>query len=53
MIEMLNKEGRPDRWEEIYNLYESVYRRQNKIQPLLPIYLGRGTRCRIQICKRG
>lgn len=40
MIEMLNKEGRPDRWEEIYHIYESVYRRQNKIQPLLPMYLG-------------
>ncbi len=40
MIEMLNKEGRPDRWEEIYHIYESVYRRQNKIQPLMPIYLG-------------
>ena len=40
MIEMLNKEGRPDRWEEIYHIYESVHRRQNKIQPLMPIYLG-------------
>ncbi len=40
MIDMLNKEGRPDRWEEIYHIYESIYRRQNKIQPLMPIYLG-------------
>ena len=39
-IEALNKEGQPDRWEEIFNLYQSINIRQNKIKPLLPIYLG-------------
>lgn len=40
MIKVLNTEGRPDRWEEIYHIYESVHNRQNKIKPLLPIFIG-------------
>ncbi|MFI5171558.1 MAG: hypothetical protein ACHQFW_04165 [Chitinophagales bacterium] len=40
MIKVLNTEGRPDRWEEIYHIYESVYTRQEKIKPLLPIFIG-------------
>jgi len=39
-IKALNTEGRPDRWEEIYMIYSSVYNRQEKIRPLLPLYLG-------------
>ncbi len=39
-IKALNSEGRPDRWEEIYNIYQSISRRQHKIEPLLPLYLG-------------
>ena len=40
MIKSLNTEGRPDRWEEIYDIYQRVYNRQQKIKPLLPLYLG-------------
>jgi hypothetical protein len=39
-IKALNTEGRPDRWEEIYGIYSSIYNRQEKIKPLLPLYLG-------------
>ncbi len=40
IIKSLNTEGRPDRWEDIYHVYESIYNRQQKIKPLLPLYLG-------------
>lgn len=40
MIKALHDEGRPDRWEEVYNIYSSIYNRQEKIKPLLPLYLG-------------
>ncbi len=40
LIKAMNTEGRPDRWEEIYNIYQSIARRQHKIEPLLPLYLG-------------
>lgn len=36
-IHSLNLEGNPDRWEEIYNVYQAISRRQNKINPLLPL----------------
>lgn len=39
-IKSLNTEGSPDRWEEIYNVYERIYGRQLKIRPLLPLYVG-------------
>jgi len=39
-IKSLNTEGRPDRWEEIYMIYQSISRRQHKIEPLMPLYLG-------------
>ncbi|MFN7014615.1 MAG: hypothetical protein ACK4ON_10145, partial [Bacteroidia bacterium] len=38
-IQSLNLEGNPDRWEEIYKVYQGISRRQNKISPLLPIYI--------------
>ncbi len=44
MIDALNREGQPDRWEEIYYLYNDINIRQNKIKPLLPIYLGKEER---------
>lgn len=39
-IKALHTEGRPDRWESVYGIYQSVYNRQEKIKPLLPLYLG-------------
>lgn len=38
-IKALNLEGNPDRWEDIYNVYQSIGRRQNKINPLLPLFI--------------
>lgn len=38
-IRSLNMEGQPDRWEEIYQVYQGISRRQNKIAPLLPLYI--------------
>ena len=39
-IKALNTEGSPDRWEEIFNVYERISARQIKITRLLPLYLG-------------
>ncbi|HRF74962.1 MAG TPA: hypothetical protein PLJ00_00650 [Chitinophagales bacterium] len=39
-IKALNTDGSPDRWEEIYNVYEKIYGRQLKIKRLLPLYVG-------------
>ncbi|MEZ5014294.1 MAG: hypothetical protein R2794_08390 [Chitinophagales bacterium] len=44
MIDALHKEGRPDRWDDIYDLYQEIARRQNKISPLLPLYVGQEER---------
>ena len=38
-IKTLHLDGQPDRWEKIYDVYQSIGRRQNKIAPLLPLYL--------------
>lgn len=38
-IKALNLEGNPDRWEDIYNVYQSISRRQNRIKPLLPLFI--------------
>ncbi|MBC8047500.1 MAG: hypothetical protein H7Y00_11945 [Fimbriimonadaceae bacterium] len=38
-IKQLNYEGQPDRWEDIYSIYQSISRRQNKINPLIPLYV--------------
>lgn len=38
-IKALNLEGNPDRWEDIYNVYQSIGRRQNRIKPLLPLFI--------------
>lgn len=43
-IRALNLEGNPDRWEEIYNVYQGISRRQNKINPLLPLYIASESR---------
>ncbi|MFN0274294.1 MAG: hypothetical protein ACKVPJ_00990 [Chitinophagales bacterium] len=36
-IYQLHSEGQPGRWESVYNLYQSISRRQHKIEPLLPL----------------
>lgn len=38
-IYSLNLEGNPDRWEEIYDVYQGISRRQNRISPLLPLFV--------------
>ncbi|KRP09548.1 MAG: hypothetical protein ABR95_08670 [Sphingobacteriales bacterium BACL12 MAG-120813-bin55] len=38
-IDALKKEGQPDRWELIYDVYQQIGRRQNAIAPLLPLYI--------------
>ncbi len=40
MVKALHGEGRPDRWEEVYHVYERIHVRQQKIRPLLPLYVG-------------
>lgn len=39
-VKALHGEGRPDRWEEVYHVYERIHVRQQKIRPLLPLYVG-------------
>jgi len=39
-IKALHTEGRPDRWESVYHIYEGIYNRQQKIAPLMPLYVG-------------
>lgn len=39
-VKALHGEGRPDRWEEVYQVYERIHVRQQKIRPLLPLYVG-------------
>lgn len=38
-IEFLNKEGRPDRWDEIYKEYLALHRRQEDVQTVVPAKL--------------
>lgn len=38
-INFLKKEGNPDCWMEVYDLYSSINKRQNLIKPLLPIFI--------------
>lgn len=36
-INTLHMEGQPDRWDNVYNVYQGISRRQNKVAPLLPL----------------
>ncbi|MEI6313072.1 MAG: hypothetical protein WCP57_12495 [Bacteroidota bacterium] len=38
-IDFLKKEGNPDCWIEIYELYGAINKRQNLVKPLLPIFI--------------
>lgn len=38
-IQFLKKEGNPDCWMEIYDLYSAINRRQNLVRPLLPLFI--------------
>ncbi|MBC8172656.1 MAG: hypothetical protein H7X71_02015 [Chitinophagales bacterium] len=38
-IQQLNLEGQPDRWEDIHAIYQTISRRQHKIDPLLPLFI--------------
>lgn len=38
-IAFLNKDGQPERHQAVLDLYYQISRRQNKIMPLLPLYL--------------
>jgi len=38
-IDYLKKEGNPDCWMEIYDLYAAIDKHQKMIQPLLPIFI--------------
>jgi len=38
-IERLKKEANPEKWQKIYDLYLDLDARQDKIKPLLPLYL--------------
>jgi len=39
-IKYLQMEGQPDRWDEIYNIYLRLKNRQDKVEPLTPLYLN-------------
>ncbi len=39
-VKALHAEGRPDRWEDVYHIYERIHVRQQKISPLMPLYVG-------------
>ena len=43
-IEMLQKDGNPANFEKIYNTYLQLNNRQEKIRPLLPLYLLKESR---------
>lgn len=38
-INYLKKEGNPDCWMEVYDLYSAINRRQNLVMPLLPLFI--------------
>lgn len=38
-INFLKKEGNPDCWMEVYDLYSAINKRQNLVKPLLPIFI--------------
>lgn len=38
-IEFLKKEGRPDNWDNIFNIYSQMKSRQDNIKPMLPLKL--------------
>lgn len=40
--EQLKQENKPENWERVYDLYDRVLRRQDKIRPLLPLQDKRG-----------
>ena len=37
--EYLKKEGRPNKWMDVYNLYIRMEHRQQQIRPILPLYI--------------
>ncbi|HMU70995.1 MAG TPA: hypothetical protein PKC38_13330, partial [Chitinophagales bacterium] len=39
-IKALHTDGNPDRWSTVYDIYQGIYVRQEKIKPLMPLYLG-------------
>lgn len=41
-IEFLTKEKNPENYESIFNLYLSLKERQDRIQPILPLYMASG-----------
>lgn len=38
-INYLNQEGKPDRWDEIYHIYENMNERQKAVELTYPLYL--------------
>jgi hypothetical protein len=38
-IEFLKKEGRPENWDNIFDIYSQMKGRQDNIQPLLPLHI--------------
>ncbi len=43
-IAFLNKEGQPERHQQILDIYYRISKRQNKISPLLPLYIEEPSR---------
>ncbi len=43
-IEQLKRDTKPGKWEEIYQLYNNLMERQEKIEPLLPLYVTKQNR---------
>ena len=41
-IEMLKSEGRSENWPTIYSVYERIDKRQNLIEPFIPVYADNG-----------
>lgn len=35
--EQLKSENRPENWEQVYEIYRRIERRQNKVEPMLPL----------------
>jgi hypothetical protein len=38
-INQLHIQGQPNRWEHVYEIYQTISRRQHKIEPLLPLII--------------
>ena len=50
-IDVLKKEGRPENWEQINDLYADISKRQNIVAPLVPLYSKDGYKAEFKFVK--